>query len=1246
MHVQWTIRRRLLSILIGVTLPLIVMIVLNGIAEASFARERSQRQSLDTAQAIAHEIDLWLDDSQRVLKVLLANDDLRIFDPRLCDQVFTTLQPILAKFANVIVADARNEIRCSRSTLTGSLELTALPDTDHSVVSSIRIAGDPQPIVLQTLRDAEGLRVGWVGLVLGLENVQQLVAAGSPLMQETVTIIDVSGTIIVQTKQPEQWVGQNVSTLPFIQNVTQSAAHTAEGPALDGQLALHGFTLSTIGQWQVIVSVPLDVAYAQVNETILRNTALALAVVFAAALSVGIVIRQIEAPLEKLIAGARALAEGDDEIHIIPEPDRELAELARAFNELIVRRSDAITQLQQSAARYHDLFENSRDALFVIDLQGQIVDANAATRHLTGYTLSQLRETKPFDLMPIDEKESPADRLRRYQEMQSMRESILVTHAGDEVSVELVVTPITYQGEVALLAAARDISERRRVETRLVRLSQRILTLNEASLRMQEAFEREEILEIIGEELHSQNFDCLIALLSPDQEQAHVHYISNVDWKTRFCAATQMDLIGYTFPIVGAFAKDIVIRQKTFMTDAHAILESGLPLHLRKAMQDVFDRFNLSRTIVAPLLVDRRATAILMVTAADIQEVDITAIAAFVQQAGVTLENARLYQEATRNADELSALNRIAEIVNRSLDLPAVLDTVLTQLCTMVDYDCAAIFLEEDGTFQVALARGDPPEYELLRRSFESDSMLIEHFKRTHEALIVPDANVSDYFALDDVRLPASWMAVPLFALGELIGYLSLHKREASRYNAESAHRAQAFAQITGSAIQNSRLFDRERLALKDLSALHGITEVGLSLLQAQDLLFELIRRVVESTGAAAGVIMLLEQNGQLVTRAVVGLDQAAIGYTQRIGRGFAGHIAASGEPHMIDDAQIDETVQNPYVRAAQIKTILGVPLKTGDEVVGVAHIDFKTVRKIEPGEISRFEVMADRAARAIENAQLVERISIYAEELEERVSERTQELALATAKAQEADKLKSQLLSIVSHELRTPLASIKGYVTTLISHPNRLQAETQMEFLQIVDSETDRLTELVENLLDMSRIEGGVLRIHPEPTALPPVLEHALAVLQPKLVDHNVDIQVNDTVPDVLIDPDRIQQVLCNLIDNAAKYSPIGSLISVSVDVDEKFVTLCVQDQGPGISPDHEEKVFDRFYRIDDARIRNTGGIGLGLPISRALVEAHGGRLWLVSQLGAGSSFYLTLPIARLGSSSPSPNGNLRYSE
>lgn len=880
---------------------------------------------------------------------------------------------------------------------------------------------------------------------------------------------------------------------------------------------------------------------------------------------------------------------------------------------------------------YRILFENSRDALFVVDLEGYTIDANPAALHLTGYTLDELQHFKVFDLVPRDARESAIERLQRYQDMHGLREIILVGKDGRRVPVEIAVSPVTFNGQVALLGSARDIAERQLTEERLVRLGQRLLTLNEAGLRMQETFDANAILSIVNDELQRQRFNNLRAIVSDDQRSATVQQVSAPDWESTFQEATGLELIGYTFQLAGPSAQHILRTQQTLMIeDAHKILESGLPFEKRAAAREMFTRLRLTRAVLAPLVMARRVNSILFITGHDLQDVDMPAIAAFVRQAAVTLENARLYKEATAKTEEVAALNEIAAIVSRSLDLPAVLDAVLTQLRRVVDYDHASVYLDNGRVLTVEAARGYSDPLAALRRSMSRNNSYYQYLVSTREPLVVSDPTISAQIAVagGPEHTPA-WMGVPLLTLGRPIGFLSIEKGQPNHFSSEHARQALAFAQIAATAIENARLFDRERRALAELSALAGITEAGLSVLRLDDMLHELIRRVVKSADAAAGVIMLLDA-GRLVTRAAVGLDPAIVGYVDSVDD-FGGRIVATGQPLIIDDAESDPLVRNPFIRDARIKTILGVPLKASGQVVGAAHIDFKLIRPIEPTEIARFEVMADRAARAIENAQLIARISAHADELEQRVAERTRDLERAIEKAREADKLKSQLLSTVSHELRTPLASIKGYATTLLDYRDRLQELTQMEFLQIIDAEADRLRELVENLLDMSRIEAGVLRINPEPAPFEPVIERVLAVLQPKLAGRPVEIDSPADLPDVRIDADRIQQVLANLIDNAVKYSPPGSPIGIRATTHAAQVIVGVSDRGPGIPPEHAQHIFDRFYRIDDARIRSTGGIGLGLAICRGLIEAHDGRMWLESENGQGSTFYFSIPIARV---------------
>lgn len=227
------------------------------------------------------------------------------------------------------------------------------------------------------------------------------------------------------------------------------------------------------------------------------------------------------------------------------------------------------------------------------------------------------------------------------------------------------------------------------------------------------------------------------------------------------------------------------------------------------------------------------------------------------------------------------------------------------------------------------------------------------------------------------------------------------------------------------------------------------------------------------------------------------------------------------------------------------------------------------------------------------------------------------------------ADAMKSQLLSTVSHELRTPLASIKGFATTLLRQDVKWDETTQRDFLRIIEEETDRLTEIIDNLLDMSQIEAGALRVAKEPASLRPLIRAVVDEMRMRTEAHYFVVDLPVELPRVLMDARRIRQVLMNLIGNAIKYSARGQ-ITVACEAEVDHVVVSIVDQGEGIPPPYLDKVFERFFQVDGASTRRVGGSGLGLAISRGIIEAHGGRIWAESTPGQGSTFRFTLPRVR----------------
>jgi signal transduction histidine kinase len=240
-----------------------------------------------------------------------------------------------------------------------------------------------------------------------------------------------------------------------------------------------------------------------------------------------------------------------------------------------------------------------------------------------------------------------------------------------------------------------------------------------------------------------------------------------------------------------------------------------------------------------------------------------------------------------------------------------------------------------------------------------------------------------------------------------------------------------------------------------------------------------------------------------------------------------------------------------------------------------------------------------------------------------------------------EVDRLKSEFVSVVSHELRTPLTSILGYTELLLAR--EFGPAERREFIQTVHKEADHLANLVEDLLNVSRLDAGKIKLDRWVMALPKLVRELVAQLNAELdvERHRLLLDVRDTLPPIYADRDRVRQILSNLLSNAIKYSPEGGEVVLHASVlhrppasapplpPEPAMLISVRDQGIGI-PSHElSRIFERFYRVDNSNTRRIGGTGLGLAITRALVELHGGRIWVESTPGEGSTFYVTLPLA-----------------
>lgn len=324
------------------------------------------------------------------------------------------------------------------------------------------------------------------------------------------------------------------------------------------------------------------------------------------------------------------------------------------------------------------------------------------------------------------------------------------------------------------------------------------------------------------------------------------------------------------------------------------------------------------------------------------------------------------------------------------------------------------------------------------------------------------------------------------------------------------------------------------------------------------------------------------------------------------------GHVAATGGLLVGRAGELRDSGQRACL-AQDVQFMAVLPLRSPEGVQGVLYLGTSDRQhKAEP-EVEMLTAICNQIGVAIENAHLF------------------QDLSKMEAQ-RELDRLKSQFVSAISHELRTPLGFIKGYATTLLRDDVATDPDTQGEFLRIISEESDKLQRLIDDLLDASRLQAGGLELSRVPANVGRIAEDAVRKAKDTHPEHEFALAIPPSVPELSIDQWRVEQVMNNLLDNATKYSPPGSVIAVGVRVQEPDVVISVRDQGDGLRAEEIQRVFEPFYRGESATGRRAPGTGLGLTVCRGIVEAHGGRIWIESRAGVGSTFSFSLPLAPEG--------------
>ena len=545
------------------------------------------------------------------------------------------------------------------------------------------------------------------------------------------------------------------------------------------------------------------------------------------------------------------------------------------------------------------------------------------------------------------------------------------------------------------------------------------------------------------------------------------------------------------------------------------------------------------------------------------------------------------------NADRLERLQAVTDAALAHLEVEELLRVLLPRIRDILSADtCAVLLLDEDTDVLVARAAvGIEEEVEAGVRIPVGGGFAgqVAAGKRPVVLDDIDEAEVLNPILRE--KGIKSMLGVPLLVAGGVIGVLHIGTLKRRRFDDDDVELLQLAADRAAVAIEHARLFEAERRARRRVEHVQAVTDAALAHLELEELLEVLLPRIRDILVADTCAVLLLDrETDELVARAALGIEEEVVaGVRIPMGGGFAGRVAATKKPVIIDDLATFP-VLNPILREKGIESMLGVPLLIGDDAIGVMHVGSLIHRRFSDDNVELLQLVAQRVAIAIERAQLHEQTRQF-------------------------DQLKLNFVAIASHELRTPATSIYGALTTLV-HRLELPQETRDELITMAYEQSDRMRRLIEQLLDLSRLDARALRVVPRPIVLSSVLGEIVAGAVPEGLPVELDVP-----PDLaaVTDPLALERIVANLLTNAVRHG--APPIRLSAHRTDTSLRVFVEDAGEGVAESLRDRLFDRFSRSD------TGiGSGLGLAIARAYAQAMGGELFYRDGT-PGARFELIIP-------------------
>jgi signal transduction histidine kinase len=499
---------------------------------------------------------------------------------------------------------------------------------------------------------------------------------------------------------------------------------------------------------------------------------------------------------------------------------------------------------------------------------------------------------------------------------------------------------------------------------------------------------------------------------------------------------------------------------------------------------------------------------------------------------------------------------------------------------------------------------------------------------RDHGTLHVPDVQAQNDFPPVGTSGLRTFLSAPLRQQGKLIGLLNARRMEVRPFTQAQIKLLETFADQAVIALENVRLFQeleaRTRELARSVGELKALGEVGQavsSTLDLQTVLSTIVARAVQLSGTDCGIIYEYDEPMQeFHLRASYQMEQELVQAYQatplRLGLGATGRAAETRLPYQIADLRQEHELptrgMRPLLFRLGYQSLLAVPLLLDQKIMGALTIYSRQTGSFAPEVVNLLQTFATQSVLAIQNARLFREIEDKSRQIEA------------------ANRHKSEFLANMSHELRTPLNAIIGFSEVLGERMFGELNEKQAEYTEDILSSGRHLLSLINEILDLSKVEAGRMELEVATFDLPLAIDNARTFVRERATKHgiNLDVKVDEQLGDFVGDERKIKQILLNLLSNAVKFTPEGGRIGINARQADGAVEISVSDTGIGIASEDQAKIFEEFHQVGGDYAHKKEGTGLGLTLAKKFVELHGGKIWVESEIGKGSTFTFTLPI------------------